>query len=368
MAAKLRLGIIFGGRSGEHEVSLLSAGSVYEALDRDKFEPVLIGISKEGAWFLVEKPEDVFTRGIVASDAGKPVTIIPQPAGQPFVALDGSVLDGAVLPQLDVVFPVLHGTYGEDGTIQGLFELAGIPYVGAGVAGSAVGMDKVMMKRAFRQAGLPVVDDVFVTRGAVANDLSATLDYIEQELSYPCFVKPANMGSSVGINRADNREELEKALAEAGRFDARIIVEQGLPVREIECSVLGNENPVSSVPGEIVPAGEFYDYEAKYRSEDSKLLIPAPLSEDQREQIQEMAVQSFRAVDCTGLGRVDFFVTKDTGEIYVNEINTMPGFTAISMYPKLWEASGLGYSELITKLIELALERYQEKAANETSI
>lgn len=363
MAAKLKIGIIFGGRSGEHEVSVLSARSIYEAMERNKFDPILIGIGKAGAWFLIDSPEAVFTRGVVEPDAGKPVTIIPQPVGQRFVAFDGSSL-----PQLDAVFPVLHGTYGEDGTVQGLFELAGIPYVGAGVTGSAVGMDKVMMKQAFRQAGLPVVDDVFVTRQSMRTNLPATLDYIESELSYPCFVKPANMGSSVGISRADTRDMLKKALTEAARFDSKVIVERGLPVREIECSVLGNEEPVSSIPGEIIPAGDFYDYEAKYKSQESKLLIPAPLSGEQTREIQEMAVVAFQAVDCAGLGRVDFFVTKDTGKVFVNEINTMPGFTAISMYPKLWEASGIGYSDLITRLIELAFERYQEKAANETSI
>lgn len=363
MAEKLTLGILFGGRSGEHEVSLMSAKSVYEAVDRSKFVPLLIGISKEGKWFLVENPEAVFAKGIVGPEAGLPVTIIPQPGGQGFVALDGSKL-----PRLDVVFPVLHGTYGEDGTIQGLLELADIPYVGAGVMASAVGMDKVMMKMLFRQAGLPVVDDVYVTRQDMGASLAKVLDYIEEKLAYPCFVKPANMGSSVGINRADNREGLEKALWEAARFDVKIIVEQGVSAREIECSVLGNENARCSVPGEIVPGAEFYDYEAKYRSENSRLLIPAPLTEDQTGAVQKMALKVFQVLDCSGLSRIDFFVTKDTGKIYVNEINTMPGFTSISMYPKLWEASGLPYDELITQLVDLAFARYKQKAENETSV
>lgn len=362
MDEKLTLGILFGGRSGEHEVSVMSARSVYRAVDRNKFSPLLIGISKEGRWFLVDDAEAVFGKGVVDSDAGLPVTIIPQP-GQGFVALDGSKV-----PRLDVVFPVLHGTYGEDGTIQGLLELAGIPYVGAGVMASAVGMDKVMMKMVFRQAGLPVVDDVYVTRQAMSKDTEKVLNYIEQNLSYPCFVKPANMGSSVGINKADNRDQLEKALWGAARFDSKLIVEQGVPAREIECSVLGNEDAKCSIPGEIVPAGEFYDYEAKYHSEDSQLLIPAPLTEEQVKAVQEMALKVFQVLDCSGLSRIDFFVTKDTGKIYVNEINTMPGFTTISMYPKLWEATGIPYEELITQLVDLAFARYRQKAANETSV
>lgn len=363
LAEKLTLGILCGGRSGEHEVSVMSARSIYEALDRNRFTPLLIGISKQGAWYLIDNTEAVFAKGVVEEQSGLAVAIIAQPEGKRFVALNGEDV-----PQLDVVFPVLHGTYGEDGTIQGLLELAGIPYVGAGVMASAVGMDKVMMKRVFRQAGLPVVDDVFVTRREMNNNTVAVLDYIEQNLSYPCFVKPANMGSSVGINRADNREELEKALKEAARFDAKIIVEQGVPAREIECSVLGNHDAKCSIPGEIVPGGEFYDYEAKYRSEDSLLLIPAPLTEEQVEAVQQMALKVYEVLESSGLSRIDFFVTKDSGEIYVNEINTMPGFTTISMYPKLWEASGIPYGELITELVNLAFERYKDRAENETSM
>ena len=362
MAGKLTLGLLFGGRSGEHEVSVKSARSVYEALDRNKFNPILIGISKEGDWYLIEEPEAVFSAGVVGPQSGLPVTIIAQPGGQPFVALDG-----AAVPHLDVVFPVLHGTFGEDGTIQGLLELANIPYVGAGVMASAVGMDKVMMKTVFRQADLPVVDDVCVTRQLFLNNTEEALDMIEEHLSYPCFIKPANMGSSVGVNRADDRKGLEVALDEAARFDAKIIVEQGIEAREVECSVLGNETVKCSIPGEVIPAGEFYDYEAKYKSAESKLLIPAPLTEMQLKAIQEMAARVFQAIDCSGLGRVDFFVTKDTGEIYVNEINTMPGFTTISMYPKLWAASGLAYEELINQLVKLAFERHSERNKNETT-
>lgn len=362
MSDKLTVGILFGGRSGEHEVSVMSAKSVYEAVDREKFRPALIGISKEGGWYLIGDGDTVFSSGVVGPNCGLPVTIIPQPEGRRFAALEGSPV-----PDLDVVFPVLHGTYGEDGTVQGLLELAEIPYVGAGVMASAVGMDKIMMKKVFRQAGLPVVDDVFVTRKGIRQDMEHALGYIEEHLSYPCFVKPANMGSSVGVAKAEDRRELSLALEEAARFDFKIIVEQGVPAREVECAVLGNEQAQCSVPGEILPAGEFYDYEAKYKSEESQLLIPAPLAEKQVKDIQDMAARVFTALDCSGLGRVDFFVTKDTGKIYVNEINTMPGFTTISMYPKLWQASGLAYSDLITRLIDLAFERHQEKSENETA-
>lgn len=362
MAEKLKLGILFGGRSGEHEVSVMSAKSVYEALDRNKFIPLLIGISKEGNWYLIKNEQEIFSRGFIGQGAGVPVTINAQPSRRNFVSLDGSEV-----PELDVVFPVLHGTFGEDGTIQGLLELARIPYVGAGVMASAVGMDKVMMKRVFRQAGLPVVNDVCVSRRSFREREPEVLDIIERNIRYPCFVKPANMGSSVGVTKAVNREELRTALAEAARFDFKIIVEQGVSAREIECSVLGNENVQCSIPGEIIPAGEFYDYEAKYKNAQSKLLIPAPLTETQTGQIRELAARVFKAVDCSGLARVDFFVTKDTGEIFVNEINTMPGFTTISMYPKLWTASGLAYDKLITRLVELAFEKYQEKGENETS-
>ncbi|MGI6554970.1 MAG: D-alanine--D-alanine ligase [Bacillota bacterium] len=358
----MKLGILVGGRSGEHEVSVMSAKSVFEAVDKNKYDPLLIGISKEGCWYLIEDPESVFSRGFVGPDAGLPVTIIPQPQGQPFVALDGSNVPG-----LDVVFPVLHGTFGEDGTVQGLLDLAGIPYVGAGVMASAVGMDKIIMKRLFRHAGLPVVNDISLTRRFFRESREEAIKFIEEHIPYPCFVKPANLGSSVGVSKADSREELDRALDEAARYDFKIIVEQGVPAREIECSVLGNDAPECSIPGEIIPGRDFYDYEAKYKDDRSQLLIPAPLTEEQVRQVKDLAVRAFRAIDCAGLARVDFFVTKDTGKIFVNEINTMPGFTTISMYPKLWEASGLPYDRLISRLIELALEKHKEKSENETT-
>jgi len=359
---KLRVGLLFGGRSGEHEVSIMSARSIYNALDREKFEPVPIGISKNGSWFLIENPEAVFEKGEVDSYKGRAVMILAQPIKNRFVALDGSPLKS-----LDVVFPVLHGTYGEDGTIQGLLDLADIPYVGAGVLASAAGMDKAVMKKLFRQAGLPVVKDVTIMRWALQRDLEGVINYIEKNILYPCFVKPANLGSSVGVSKACRREELKEALMEAAQFDRKLVVEQGVNAREIECSVLGNDFPRCSIPGEIIPAGDFYDYEAKYISEDSQLIIPAPLTEEQKGEIQEMAVKAFKAMDCSGLARVDFFLTKDTGRIYVNEINTMPGFTKISMYPKLWEATGLSYGGLLTKLIELAFERHRDKSRNRTT-
>jgi len=361
LSRKLRVGILFGGRSGEHEVSILSAGSVYEALDRNRFEPVAIAITRDGSWYLIENPRDVFEKGEIDPHRGIPVTILCQPLKDNFVTLDGKVLE-----PLDVVFPVLHGTYGEDGTVQGLLELAGIPYVGAGVLASAAGMDKVVMKKLFRQAGLPVVKDIAVMRWEFQENPERVADYVEANISYPCFVKPANLGSSVGVSKAKNRKELIAALEEASMYDRKLVVEQGIEAREIECSVMGNEHPRSSVPGEIIPSGEFYDYESKYLSGESKLLIPAPLSSEQEDRIRNLAVKAFKAVDCSGLARVDFFVTKDTGQIYVNEINTMPGFTKISMFPKLWEASGVSYGELLSHLIDLAFERYKDKKRNAT--
>ena len=359
---KLTLGILCGGRSGEHEVSLRSAGSVFQAVDKSKFEPLVIGISKEGNWYLPEDPQAMFDKGVVEEGAGIPVAILGQPGKNPFVALNGQPL-----PKLDVVFPVLHGTFGEDGTIQGLLELARIPYVGAGVMASAVGMDKVMMKKVFRQAGLPVVDDIFLLRSLIRENPEKVLDYVEEHIPYPCFVKPANLGSSVGVCRAENREELGEALIEAAKFDSKIVVEQGVAAREIECSVLGNDTVKCAVPGEVIPVTGFYDYEAKYITDDSELVIPAPLTAEQVEEIHQLAARAYAAIECSGLARVDFFLLKDTGEILVNEINTLPGFTSISMYSKLWEASGLPYQQLITQLVTLAFERFEEKRANPTT-
>ena len=380
MAKKLRVGILFGGRSGEHEVSLLSAASVLGAIDRERFDVTPIGITKEGRWLAAADARGLLNGGMSAvarrlragdPDAtpgakllheGIPTLMAPMPGPQ-----------GPEGKAIDVVFPVLHGTFGEDGTIQGLFELAGIAYVGSGVLGSAAGMDKDVMKRLFVQAKLPIVKHVALLRADWEKAPRKAIARVEQALKYPVFVKPANLGSSVGITKAHNRKELGPALALAAKYDRKLIVEQGVGgksrrggqtarAREFEVAVLGNDSPEASVVGEIVPGREFYDYEAKYLSEGSVPVIPAPITRAQSRQIREMAVAAFKACDLSGLARVDFLMEPDGKKrIFVNEVNTMPGFTRISMYPKLWEASGLSYKDLIARLIELALERQAEK-------
>ncbi len=392
MAKKLRVGILFGGRSGEHEVSLLSAASILKAIDRKKFDVVPIGITKEGHWLsagdakgLLEGDAEGAARRLRAGDPeatpgakllqeGIPTLMAPEPAraeGEEAGALaEGAGAGSAGSAMLDVVFPVLHGTFGEDGTIQGLFELAGIAYVGSGVLGSAAGMDKDAMKRLFAQAGLPIVKHVTVLRSEWEKSAKKTVAKIEAALKYPVFVKPANLGSSVGISKAHDRKELGPALDEAAKFDRKLVVEQGVggktgKARELEVAVLGNDEPEASVVGEIIPGKEFYDYEAKYLSEGSVPVIPAKLTKAESKQIRAMAVEAFKACDLAGLARVDFLMEPDGRKrIYLNEVNTLPGFTQISMYPKLWEASGVGYTELITRLIELALERHREKERN----
>jgi D-alanine-D-alanine ligase len=349
---KTRVGVIFGGRSGEHEVSLRSAESIIRSLDPSKYEVVPIAITHEGRWLGSQGAMAMLSAGEAIQAAltrGEPMAILPEPRQNGLV---------------DVFFPIVHGTYGEDGTIQGLLELAGVPYVGAGVLGSAVGMDKDVMKRLLREAELPV-GDFWVTR---ARDIDAFVRKFSAELPYPVFVKPANLGSSVGITKAHNASELPAALAVAAEFDRKILVEKGIDAREIEISVLGNEDPKASIPGEIIPARDFYDYQAKYVSDDSRLLIPAPLSEEQVRQAQALAVRTFQALECSGLGRVDLFLEKPTGKFFVNEINTLPGFTSISMYPKLWEASGLSYADLLDRLIALAIERHAEKKKVRTKV
>jgi D-alanine-D-alanine ligase len=349
---KTRVGVIFGGRSGEHEVSLRSAESIIRSLDPSKYEVVPIAITHEGRWLGFRNAMSMLSAGEAVQAAltsGEPMTILPEPRQ-----------NGPV----DVFFPIVHGTYGEDGTIQGLLELAGVPYVGAGVLGSAVGMDKDVMKRLMREAGLPIVD-FWVTR---AREIDAFIREFSTELPYPVFVKPANLGSSVGITKARNAAELPAALRIAADFDRKIVIEKGIDAREIELSVLGNDDPKASVPGEIIPAREFYDYQAKYVSDDSRLLIPAPLNEAEVRQAQALAVQAFQALECSGLARVDLFLEKPTGKFLVNEINTLPGFTSISMYPKLWEASGLNYADLLDRLIALALERHAEKKKLRTKV
>ena len=357
MKKRIRVGVLFGGRSGEHEVSLTSAASVIGALDPKKYEVVPIGISRKGRWYMGAGP-----RGPLSEVFKKGQAVIPSadPSGPKFFARDGG--GGAKrLRAVDVIFPVLHGTFGEDGTVQGLLELAGIPYVGAGVLGSAAGMDKDVMKRLFRDAGLPVVDWVLVLRGEWEQNPTRLRKLIETKLGYPLFVKPANLGSSVGISKVHNRRELGPAIDLAAGYDRKIIVEKGLEAREIECSVLGNDSPQASVPGEIVPLNEFYDYEAKYVKEGSELVIPAKLARAETRRVRELALRAFHAVDCAGMARVDFLLDRPSGKLFVNEVNTIPGFTPISMYPKLWEASGIAYPALLDRLIELALERHREK-------
>jgi D-alanine-D-alanine ligase len=391
---KLRVGVLFGGRSGEHEISLLSAASVLHAIDKNKYEVVPIGITKDGLWVTAGHAEALLQgkqqpRALRAGDPdatasaavlaqGSAIVIPPVPARTSPASMTPFQTDAAEMSrrwtdhsiQVDLIFPVLHGTFGEDGTIQGLLELADIAYVGAGVLGSACGMDKHIMKELFRAAGLPLVKHVTILRTDWETSPGKAQRLIESKLKYPVFVKPANLGSSVGISKVRNRAELAPAMKEAGRYDRKLVIEQGVggkrrKAREIECSVLGNDKPAASIAGEIVPSTEFYDYDAKYLDEGSQLIIPAKLTKAQIKQVQELAIKAFQAVDCSGLARVDFLMDPTSKKFYVNEINTMPGFTAISMYPKLWGASGLSYPELIDKLIQFGIERHQEKKRNQ---
>jgi D-alanine-D-alanine ligase len=364
LAKKLRVGVIFGGRSGEHEVSLQSAKSVIDAMDRDKYEVVPIGITPEGRW-LTSSDATLLLPEAVVRDGDREVAIFGDPTRDGLVRLDAA--SGDARTPLDVVFPVLHGTFGEDGTIQGLLELAGLPYVGSGVLGSAAGMDKAVMKALFREAGLPIVEHTFFLRTQWDRDRGRILDSVEAQIGYPAFAKPANLGSSVGISKATDRASLERALDTAARFDRKIIVERGVDGREVEVAVLGNDEPVASLPGEIIPNADFYDFDTKYTNDTAEYAIPAELSPEQTAEVQEMAIRAFRAVDAAGLGRVDFFVERAGGRILLNEINTMPGFTRISMYPKLWEASGIRYRELIDRLIELAVDRHREQSRSQTT-
>ncbi len=371
MAQKIRVGVIFGGRSGEHEVSLASARSVMRAMDKEKYEIVPIGITKEGCWIASGDP----LKALEAGDAGvsQPVALLGDPSRRGLMRLEDTerAVEATRLAELDVVFPVLHGPYGEDGTVQGLLELAGIPYVGAGVMGSALGLDKAVFKDVMRAHGLPIVDYLLVKRKEWEAHPEEVMYRAEGALGYPVFTKPANLGSSVGISKCRDREGLGRGLAEAARYDRKLLIEAAVPAaREIEVSVLGNDDPIASVPGEVIPSREFYSYEAKYidnGDEASKLLIPAPIPPDTAERVRDLAVRAYRAIDCAGMARADFLLSGETGELYVGELNTIPGFTAISMYPKLWEASGIPYPELIDRLIELALERYRDKGRSETS-
>lgn len=368
---KIRVGVLFGGRSGEHEISLISARSVMRVIDPEKYQVVPIGITRDGRWLASGDPMAALKQGDECLSS--PVALLGDPAHRGIVSLKELEphLACALLAQLDVVFPVLHGPYGEDGTVQGLLDLAGIPYVGAGVTASALGMDKVLFKDIMRAHGLPVAKYVVVKRKEWEQDPERVLDRVEGELGYPVFTKPANLGSSVGVSKCRNRGELARGLADAAQYDRKLLVEAAVPqAREIEVSVLGNDDPIASVPGEIIPSREFYSYAAKYLDDGeraSKLLIPAPLPEEMAERARELAIRAYLAVDCAGMARVDFLLSQETGELYISELNTIPGFTAISMYPKLWEASGIPYSELIDRLIQLALERHADLARNRVS-
>ncbi len=363
---RLRVGVLFGGRSGEHEVSLISAASVIQALDPAKYEAVPIGITKDGQWLAGTAAHKMLPPALSeVLVSGERVMLSADPCVGALVPVNDSRPD---LLHVDVVFPVLHGTYGEDGTVQGLLDLAGLPYVGSGVLGSAVGMDKDMQKRLFLQAKLPVGDFLVIPRAEWEKSRAKVLRTIKREFRFPVFVKPATLGSSVGMTKAHDVKELGAAMDFASEFAQKILVERTIRGREIELSVLGNENPKASIPGEIVPHREFYDYTAKYLEEGTRLLIPAKLTRAQIKRLQEYAVRAFRALECLGMARVDFFLENRTGRILLNEINTIPGFTSISMYPKLWEDSGLSYRDLLDRLIELALSQHREKQRTKYTI
>jgi D-alanine-D-alanine ligase len=362
-AKRIRVGVLFGGRSGEHEVSIASAQSVLRALDPEKYEVVPIGITKDGRWLVGDGAQkllpDVLKRG-------RRVVLPPDPSAGSLMTVGES--PAAPPARIDVMFPVLHGTFGEDGTVQGLLDLAGVPYVGAGVLGSAVGMDKDVQKRLFREAKLPVVEFIAITRAEWQRNPRSVEKAVAKKFRYPVFVKPATLGSSVGMTKVRTARGLPAAMDEAAQFAQKILVERAVKAREIEVAVLGNEHPEAAIPGEIIPHREFYDYAAKYLEEGTQLRIPAKLNTAQVKRFQDFACRAFRAIECRGMARVDFFLEKRTGKIYLNELNTIPGFTSISMYPKMWEASGVSYSQLIDRLIELALDEHREKSRTKYAI
>ncbi|MBN2030195.1 D-alanine--D-alanine ligase [bacterium] len=359
---KVRVAILFGGRSTEHEVSLNSALSILKNIDRSKYVVIPVKISKAGQWRLLPNPERLHSVEDLQSDDGDLLF-----AGDPLTngfyrILKESEKDASMCSslQIDVVFPILHGTFGEDGSLQGLLSMADLPCVGGGVLASSIGMDKILMKQVFFQNDLPATDYLWFLRKDWEQSDEKIQNGVQKEIGFPCFVKPANTGSSVGVCKACNLSELAECIELAVRYDRKILVEKAIDARELECSVLGNDDPKASVVGEIIPANEFYDYEAKYHSDQSQTLVPADLPEDISKNVQWLAVSAYKAIDCAGMGRVDFFLERETNRLFVNEINTIPGFTPISMYPKLWEASGISYSELIDRLIELALERHRD--------
>lgn len=363
--SNLSVGVIFGGRSGEHEISLLSAQSILSAMDADKYDVTQIGITHQGEWLVGDNLLEKFTSAAFTDLS--PATMIADPSRKGLFVIE-TTDQGEKLSQLaefDVIFPILHGTYGEDGTIQGLFELAEVAYVGAGVLGSSLGMDKGVFRDVMRANDIPQVETLVISRNEVDRSLEEVIEKAEQMTSYPLFTKPANLGSSVGITKCMNRSDLMEGVMEAARFDRRILIEKGVPAREIEVSVLGNDEPVASVPGEVVPSADFYSYEAKYIDDRSELIIPAPIPFEISQQVRDIAIKAYKVIDCAGMARVDFLLDKDTGKVYLNEVNTIPGFTKISMYPKLWEASGLPFEELVARLIELAIERRSDRDRTE---
>ncbi len=363
---KLRVAVLFGGRSGEHDVSLMSARSVLAALDPEKYEVTQVGITLDGDWLTGSNTLERFEKGAVRDlDRVIPPT---EPSHQSLYVTRSTKMGDKVetLAAIDVFFPVLHGPFGEDGTLQGLLEMADVAYVGAGVAGSSVGMDKGIFKDVMRANNIPIVDSVLVLRGDIENDMNSVIEQVEKMGAYPFFAKPANLGSSVGISKCNSRSDLSEGLMEAARYDRRIVIEKGVGnVREVEVSVLGNESPETSVCGEVLPSREFYSYESKYIDGTSGLIIPSQLPNEVTEKIREYALRAYKAIDCAGMARADFFVASDTNKIYLNELNTLPGFTSISMYPKLWQASGLSYPQLVDRLIELALARKAQRDRTE---
>jgi D-alanine-D-alanine ligase len=377
MAKKVHVGLIFGGRSGEHEVSVRSASAVIEAIDRDKYEVIPLAITKEGRWLspsgsaamLPESARNLLSSNVEGS--GEALTIVGDPSRAGLFRLEGDG-SGSARPKLDVVFPVLHGTYGEDGTLQGLLEMAGVPYVGCGVLASSCGMDKVTMKTLFRQAGLPMCKHIWFLRSDWERGEEAVASRVAREIGFPCFVKPANLGSSVGISRADDAESLRAAVVLAASFDRKVIVEEALNMREIECAVIGNDEPEASLPGEYVvhdAQAAFLDYTEKYSNTGHvEFVVPAPVPARLADRIRRMAVKAFKAVDGAGLARVDFFLLRDTNKLLINELNTLPGLTDVSGFPKMWEATGLPFGKAIERLIELAFERHEDKARNITSL
>jgi D-alanine-D-alanine ligase len=361
---KINIGVIFGGRSGEHEVSLMSARSVLSVLDPAKYNIFEIGITHEGAWFTGKEVLAAFEKNTTKNLI--PVVLLPEPQQKGTLYALETTSSGQILQpitSLDVIFPVLHGTFGEDGTLQGMLELADVAYIGAGVLGSSVGMDKILFKDVMITNHIPVVASVTATRSEINSAMDTVIARIEKKLAYPIFVKPANLGSSVGVTKCRTRSDLCEGLLEAALYDRRVLIEHGVNGREIEVSVLGNESPRASVAGEIVPCDDFYSYDAKYIDEGSQLLIPAPIDAGMMKKVQEYAVRAYIATDCAGMARVDFLLDRDTNELFLNELNTIPGFTKISMYPKLWSASGLAYPELVQELIDLAVSRKAERDA-----